>query len=172
MNPADLITPLLLVGTASYALFRGTDVFSALTDGAGEGMRTVARIFPALVALLTGASMLRASGALERLSAFLQPVLSVLGIPAPCVPLMLLRPISGSGALAFAAEIIAEYGADSLPGRTAAVMLGATETTFYVITVYFGAAGIKKARRAVAAALCADLAGFLSAALFSRLFWG
>ena len=96
-------------------------------------------------------------------TAFFRPALALLGIPSETVPLMLLRPFSGSGALAVAGDIFAECGADSPAGRTAAVMLGSTETTFYVLSVYFGAAGIRKTRHAVPAALCADLAGFLAA---------
>ncbi len=167
----ELITPLIIAGTALYASLRKTDVLSALIRGANDGLRTVARILPALVIFLPAVAMLRASGALDALSVLLAPILSRVGVPAPCVPMLLLRPISGSGALAFASELIDTYGADSLTGRTAAVMMGATETTFYVVAVYFGAAGIKKTRHAIPAALCADLAGFLSAALLARLFW-
>lgn len=167
----DLITPLLLAGTAIYAGLRGTEIMPALTRGAETGIRTVVRILPALAVLLPAVYMLRASGALDALANMLSPILSRIGVPAPCVPMILLRPISGSGALAFAAEIMETYGADSLTGRTAAVMMGATETTFYVVAVYFGAAGVRKTRHAIPAALCADLAGFLSAAMLSRLFW-
>ena len=98
-------------------------------------------------------------------------MLGALGIPSETGALMLLRPVSGSGALAVASELIAQYGADSLVGRTAAVMLGSTETTFYVIAVYFGAAGIRKTRYAVPAALYADLTGFVVSALTVKLFW-
>ena len=116
--------------------------------------------------------MLRASGALDALTRLLAPLFSLLGIPVETAPLMLLRPVSGSGALAVAGELIGEYGADSLIGRTAAVMLGSTETTFYVIAVYFGAVGIKKTRYAIPAALCADLTGFVASAFAVRLLWG
>ena len=105
------------------------------------------------------------AGVLDAFTAFFRPALALLGIPSETVPLMLLRPFSGSGALAVAGDILAECGADSPAGRTAAVMLGSTETTFYVLSVYFGAAGVRKTRHAVPAALCADLAGFLAAAL-------
>lgn len=167
----ELLVPLILAGTALCACLRGTDVQAALMRGAEAGMHTAARIFPALVILFPAVYMLRASGALDALSELLAPVLSRIGVPAACVPLLLLRPISGSGALAFASEIMETCGADSLTGRTAAVMMGATETTFYVAAVYFGAAGIRKTRHAIPAALCADAAGFLSAALIARLLW-
>jgi spore maturation protein B len=113
--------------------------------------------------------MLRASGALELAAGALAPVLNALGIPPETVGLMLVRPISGSAALGAGAELINTYGPDSYIGRCAAVMLGSTETTFYTIAVYFGAAGIRKTRYAVPAALCADVAGFMAAAFAVRL---
>ena len=114
--------------------------------------------------------MLRASGAVDALTSLVSPLLELLGIPPETSVLMLLRPISGSGALAAASELMGEYGPDSLIGRTAAIMLGSTETTFYVIAVYFGAVGVKNTRWAVPAALCADLAGFAAAAFTAKFF--
>lgn len=163
---------IIIAAVALTGLLRGTDVFSAMADGAADGLRVVARIFPPLVALLTAVYMLRASGAVDALTALLRPVLSLLGIPPETAVLMLLRPLSGSGALAAATDLIGEAGADSAVGRTAAIMLGSTETTFYVITVYFGAVGVKKTRWAVPAALLADLAGFIMAAQTEHWFWG
>lgn len=169
---ADMAAALIISGAALWGAFSGVDVFQAMLDGVKEGLRTLLRIFPSLVALLTAVYMLRASGALELLTGLLSPLLELLGIPPETAPLMLLRPVSGSGALAAASELISRYGADSYIGRTAAVMLGSTETTFYVIAVYFGAAGIKHTRWAVPAALCADVAGFAASALAVRLLWG
>ena len=168
---SDYLIPLLLAGAALYALCRRVDVFSALTTGAGEGLSVVLRILPPLVALLTAVYMLRASGALELLTELLTPVLTFLGIPPETVGLLLIRPVSGSGALAVGSDIMQTYGPDSTIGRTAAVMLGCTETTFYTIAVYFGAAGIKKIRYTIPAALTADLAGFLAAAWCVRWFF-
>ena len=144
-------------------------ICAAFADGVRDGLRVLLGIFPSLAALLTAVYMLRASGALDALTGLLSPVLGALGIPAETAPLMLIRPFSGSGALAVAGELIAAEGPDSLAGRTAAVMLGSTETTFYVIAVYFGAAGVKKTRWAIPAALCADLTGFIAASAFARL---
>lgn len=169
---AGLIPAIVMALTAAYGLAKGVDVFGAMTDGIADGLKVVLRIFPSLVALLTAVYMLRASGALEALTHLLAPLFALVGIPVETAPLMLLRPVSGSGALAVAGELIGEYGADSLIGRTAAVMLGSTETTFYVIAVYFGAVGIKKTRYAIPAALCADLTGFAASALAVRLLWG
>ena len=168
----SLAAPLVIALSALWGLLRGTDVFSAMADGAAKGLKIVARIFPALVGLLTAVAMLRASGALDALTRLCAPVLQALGIPPETAVLMLLRPLSGSGALAAGAELMDRYGADSAVGRTAAVMLGSTETTFYVLTVYFGSLGIKKTRWAVPAAVCADLAGFLAASWAVRLLWG
>ena len=161
---SDYLIPLLLAGAALYALCRRVDVFSALTTGAGEGLSVVMRILPPLVALLTAVYMLRASGALELLTELLTPVLTFLGIPPETVGLLLIRPVSGSGALAVGSDIMQTYGPDSTIGRTAAVMLGSTETTFYTVAVYYGAAGIRRTRHTIPAALAADIAGFLAAA--------
>jgi spore maturation protein B len=166
-----LVVPMLIGTMAVYALARRVDVFAALTDGAMEGLRVIMKILPALIALLTGIYMLRASGALDALVSLCAPVLSLLGIPPETASLIFIRPISGSGALAVGSEIINKYGPDSLVGRTAAVMLGSTETTFYIIAVYFGAAGIRKTRYAIPAALCADLTGFIIASLTARLLY-
>ena len=157
------ILPLLLVLAAVTALLRGKPVFSLLSEGIRDGLSTVLRIFPPVAATLTAAYMLRASGALDALTGLLAPALTRLGIPPETAGLMLLRPLSGSGALGFASELMAEAGPDSYVGRVAAVMLGGTETTFYVISVYFGAAGVKKTRHAIPAALIAEAVGFVVA---------
>ena len=138
---ADMAAALVLTATAFWGLLTGTDVFEAMLDGIRQGLTTLLRILPPLIALLTAVYMLRASGALEALTELLRPALELLGIPPETAPLMLLRPISGSGAMAAASELMQSFGPDSYVGRTAAVMLGSTETTFYVVAVYFGAAG-------------------------------
>ena len=168
---SDYLIPVLLAGAALYALCRRVDVFSALTTGAGEGLSVVLRILPPLVALLTAVYMLRASGALELLTELLTPVLTFLGIPPETVGLLLIRPVSGSGALAVGSDIMQTYGPDSTIGRTAAVMLGSTETTFYTVAVYYGAAGIRRTRHTVPAALAADTAAFIAAAWAVRVFF-
>jgi len=165
-----LLIPALLGGAALFAALRGADVYTALCAGAKDGLQLVKEILPPLVVLLTAVTMLQASGALDALARLLSPLLRLLGIPAECAPLMFLRPFSGSGALAVGSELMTRCGPDSTVGRTAAVMLGSTETTFYVVGVYFGAAGIKKTRHAIPAALIADLIGFVAAAAAVRLF--
>ena len=167
-----LIVPVLLCSAGIFALSKRVNVFSALTDGAREGLKISAGMLPALVVLLSGVYMLRASGALDALCGLLTPRLEYMGIPGETASLLLIRPFSGSGALAAGSEIMRQFGPDSYAGRCAAVMLGSTETTFYVIAVYFGAAGVKKTRHAIPAALTADLCGFIMAALTVRLFFG
>lgn len=165
----EYVIPLALAVCAVLALRRQENAYDLLLDGAADGLRLMKNIVPSLVILLSAISMLRASGAMDAAVELLRPVLSFTGIPAETVMLMLIRPISGSAALAVGTELIAAYGPDSTVGRTAAVMLGSTETTFYTISVYFGACGIRKTRYAVPAALIADLTGFLTAAWTVRL---
>lgn len=167
-----LLLPLILLLTAAAGIYRGVDVYQTLGEGAADGLKLLLRILPPLIGLMTAIQMLRASGFLDWAADALGPVLAWCGIPPETVGLMLVRPMSGSGALGLGAELMASYGPDSLVGRTAAVMLGASETTFYTITVYFGAVGIRKTRYAIPAALCADLAGFVAAAWAVRLWFG
>ena len=164
-----MLVPLIMAAVALYGMVRRVDVYDALVQGAGDGLGVLVKIVPPLVGLLTAVYMLRASGVLELASGVLAPVLGLLGIPAETAPLLLVRPVSGSAALGVGAELISAFGPDSLVGRTAAVMLGSTETTFYTIAVYFGAAGIVKTRYAIPAALCADLAGFMASAWAVRV---
>jgi len=165
----DLLIPALMIAVAVTALAKKQDVYAALAEGGLEGLKLLLSIAPAMVILLTAVHMLRASGAIGLLTKWLSPVSNLIGIPAEVLPLVLLRPLSGSAALAVGADLMAVHGADSLIGRTAAIMLGSTETTFYTISVYFGAAGIRKTRYAIPAALIADLTGFLMASLTARL---
>lgn len=164
-----MIVPVLIAFVAVYGCARRVDVYDSLIQGAGDGLGVMVRIVPAMIGLLTAVYMLRASGALELAANALGPLLRLLGIPPETVALLLVRPISGSAALGVGAELISTYGPDSPVGRTAAVMLGSTETTFYTIAVYFSAAGISRTRYAVLAALCADLAGFIAASWSVRL---
>ena len=167
----DYLIPGLLLLCCLIALRKKENAYDLLLQGGAEGLRMLVSIIPALVLLLTAVTMLRASGAVELIGSFCAPVLQLFGIPPETVMLLLIRPISGSAALAVGAELIGEYGPNSLVGRTAAVMLGSTETTFYTISVYFGAAGVQKTRYTVPAALLADLTGFIMASLSVRLFF-
>ena len=159
----DYVVPILLLVSTALALRKKENAYDLLLEGGTEGLKLLASIVPALILLLTAVSMLRASGAVDILSRFLSPVFSFFGIPPETALLVLIRPLSGSAALAVGAELMSQYGPDSQIGRTVAVMLGSTETTFYTISVYFGAAGIKKTRYTVPAALFADFVGFFIA---------
>lgn len=163
-----MIIPAIMLLSACAALRKKEDVYSLLLEGAGNGLKILLAIAPALIILLSAVHMLRASGALSAFSALLAPVFSGLGIPPETAPLVLIRPLSGSAALAVGADLMATYGVDSRIGRTAAIMLGSTETTFYTISVYFSAAKIKKTRYAIPAALAADFTGFFVASLTAR----
>ena len=167
----DYVVPLLLFICCAIALGKRENPYELMLQGAGDGLKLLLSIVPTLVLLLTAVTMLRASGAMELLTGCLAPVFRFVGIPPETAMLVLIRPISGSAAMAVAADLMTAYGVDSPIGRTAAVMLGSTETTFYTISVYFGAAGIRRTRYAVPAALVADFVGFFIAALTTRLFF-
>ncbi|MGM9590095.1 MAG: spore maturation protein [Faecousia sp.] len=167
----DYILPLLLFLISALALRKQENAYGLMLEGAEKGLKVLYSIVPALIFLLTAVSMLRASGAVEILSQLLRPVFSFFGIPPETALLVLIRPISGSAALAVGADLMAQYGVDSPVGRTAAVMLGSTETTFYTISVYFCAAGVSKTRYTIPAALVADFTGFLMASWTVRWFF-
>ncbi len=165
----DYIVPILLLTASLLALRKQENSYELLLSGAADGLKLLITLVPTLVILLTAVTMLRESGAMEVISSFLSPAFQFVGIPPETAMLVLVRPISGSAALAIGADLMAQYGVDSVIGRTAAVMLGSTETTFYTISVYFGAAGIKKTRYTLPAALFADFVGFFMASVTVRL---
>ena len=163
-NLTELLLPGLLLTAGAVGLRRKRDVYGDLLVGAQDGLRLLATLAPSLVLMLT------ASGFFDWLTPLAAPVFRVLGIPPELAPLVLIRPLSGSAALAVGTELMQRYGVDSLIGRTAAVMLGSSETTFYTISVYFGSAGIRDTRHTVFAALLADFTGFFMACLTTRFF--
>ncbi len=165
----DYLVPLILFFTCALALHRKENAYDIMLQGAADGLKLLLSILPTLILLLTAVYMLRASGAVELLSRFIAPAFRIFGIPPETAMLVLIRPISGSAALAVGADLMAQYGADSQIGRTVAVMLGSTETTFYTISVYFGAAGVSKTRYTVPAALFADFVGFFASSWAVRL---
>lgn len=167
----DYLVPLVLFLSMALALGKKENAYDIMLSGAAEGLRLIVSILPALILLLSAVQMLQASGAAEEISRLLSPVFARFGIPPETALLVLVRPLSGSTALAVGADLMARYGVDSAVGRTAAVMLGSTETTFYTISVYFGAAGIQKTRYTIPAALFADFVGFFMASWTVRLFF-
>lgn len=164
----DYIVPLLLLAVSVLALRRKENAYDLLLEGAADGLKLLITLVPTLILLLTSITMLRASGAVEWISHLFSPVFSFFGIPPETAMLVLIRPFSGSAALAVGTELMREYGVDSLIGRTVAIMLGSTETTFYAVSVYFGAAGIRRTRYTIPAALIADFTGFFMASLTAR----
>ncbi|MBQ9902368.1 MAG: spore maturation protein [Clostridia bacterium] len=160
-----------VAGIMLFGLIRGVNVFEAFLEGAGDGLKTAVGIIPSLTALTLCVSAVRASGAVEALGQAAAPFIATLGIPTETLPLMLIRPISGSGALSVLNGILDSCGPDSTAGKIASVMMGSTETTFYTITVYFGSVGIRKTGCTIPAALTADLTGMIIAALTVNLFF-
>ncbi len=164
--------PLLLAGIPVLALLRRVKVYPAFLDGARQGFDTAVRIIPPLVAIFVLLAMLRASGAMDAAVAALGPLTRALGVPPSVLPLVLVRPLSGGAAQGVVADVLKSEGPDSWAGRLASVMAGSTETTFYVLAVYMGAAGVKRYRHALPAGLIADLAGFTAAVIVCRLVFG
>ncbi|HUP61990.1 MAG TPA: nucleoside recognition domain-containing protein [Thermoanaerobaculia bacterium] len=155
--------PVLIVAIALIGMIRNVKVFDAFVDGAKEGFEIAIRIIPFLVGILVAIGMFRASGAMDMLTAGLRPILSAIAFPPEVFPLAVLRTLTGSGSLAFTTDLIKTHGPDSLLGRMAATMYGSSETTFYVLAVYFGAIGVKRTRHAVPAALIGDVVAAIAA---------
>lgn len=172
MTFTDYIIPLITAGIIIYAVFKRVDVFSAFCEGAQEGLTACRDIIPPLVLLLVCVGMFRASGAVEALTELLKPLCSAFSFPAECFSMVLLRPFSGSGAVALYNDIALANGADSLAERTAAVLLGSSETTFYTIAVYFSSVKVKNTRYALPSALAADLTAWIVCGISVMMFFG
>ncbi|MGE5507280.1 MAG: spore maturation protein [Chitinophagales bacterium] len=167
-----LAIPLVLLLVPWYAYLRRVAVYEEFVRGAGRAFGVGVRIIPYLVAMLVAVSIFRASGAMELLAEAVAPATRLIGLPPELLPLALVRPLSGSGSLALLAEATRAYGPDSFNGRLAAMMVGCTETTFYVLAVYFGAARVRHLRYAVALGLIADAAGLVAATVICRAVFG
>jgi len=166
------VIPVIVVGFPLYGLFKRVPVYESFVEGAKEGFDVAVRIIPYLVAILFAIGMFRASGAMDALVAVLNPFLALIGFPAEVLPMAIVRPLTGSGSAGLVADMINQYGEDSLFVKMAAVMFGSTETTFYVVAVYFGAVNIKKTRHAVPVGLTADIAAMIIAVWTVRLLFG
>lgn len=175
-NLIDLVSvfvlPAIIVGFPLYGLLKKVPVYEEFVDGAKEGFHVAVKIIPYLIAILFAIGMFRASGALDFLIDGLRPVLAWIGFPPELIPMAIVRPLTGSGSAGIVAEMIQQYGEDSLLVKMAATMFGSTETTFYVIAVYFGAVQVKKTRHAVPAGLTADFAAMLIAVWVVRMLFG
>lgn len=168
---SNLIIPLIICSIIVFGLVKNVDVFDTFVYGAKKGLFVGIKIIPPLVALMTGVGMFKASGALDIITSNLSGPASLINIPQEVIPLAILRPISGSGALVIFQDILTTHGPDSFVGRVASVMQGSTETTFYTIAVYYGATKITKTRHTLPCALTADLTGFIFSALAVNIFF-
>lgn len=169
MNFSDLFVPIIIAAVFFIGIFKKINVIEEFTKGAAEGLKTAVEILPSLILLMTAVGMFTASGAGELIAKAISPVTSFLGFPDECVCLAIIRPISGSGALAALETVLTGVSPDSYSGRVASVLMGSTETTFYTITVYFAALKQKADSKIFIAAAIADLAGFIFSALTVRL---
>lgn len=161
-----------IVGIPLHAAIKKINVFDAFIVGAKKGFDTSMSIVPYLIAMMVGIGMLRASGFFDLMSQLLAPLMAAIGMPPEVLPLALVRPFSGSASNGVMAELIHQYGGDSLIAKTAATMMGSTETTFYVVALYFGSVGIKRTRHAIPAGLLADLTGVIVSVIICRYFFG
>ena len=166
------VIPLIIALVVLIALLRRVNVFDVFIEGAKEGFKTSVHLIPFLVGMLVAIGLFRDSGLMDLGINLLTPLLAKLNIPAEMVPLAIMRPISGSASLAMTADIMQRCGPDSLVGRMASTMQGSTETTLYILTVYFGAAGISKTRHALVTGLLADLSGFIAAIAICKAVFG
>ncbi len=172
MNIANHISNFLfllfVVGIPLHAAWKKINVFDAFIVGAKKGFDTSVSLIPYLIAMIVAIGMLRASGFFALINQLLEPLMNKIGMPAELLPLALIRPFSGSASTGIMAELIHEHGGDSLISKMAATMMGSTETTFYVIAVYFGSIGIRRTRHAIPAGLLADLAGIIASVIVCR----
>ncbi|WRO22992.1 spore maturation protein [Metallumcola ferriviriculae] len=164
--------PFLLLVIPVAGFFRGVKVYESFVEGAEEGFETAVRIIPFLVGMLVAIGVFRASGAMAYFVKFINPIMMLIGAPGEVLPLAVMRPLSGGGALGIATELIGAHGPDSFIGRLASTMQGSTDTTFYVLTVYFGSVGIRRYRYAVTLGLIADITGLLASVFIINLLFG
>lgn len=161
--------PLILLVFLGWGLVRKVKVYEVFVEGAKEGFSVAVRIIPYLVAMLVGIGIFRASGAMDVLTILIAPVTDLIGMPAEALPMALMRPLSGSGSLGIMTELMSVHGPDSFIGVLASTMYGSTETTFYVLAVYFGAVNIRNTRHALPAGLIADAVGMIAAVIITRM---
>ncbi len=163
--------PVVVAAVTLYAICKKVPVYATFTEGAKEGFSTAVMIIPYLVAMLCAIGMFRASGAMDWLCNLLEPVTSLINMPAEVLPMGIMRSFSGGGAEGMMADLLAAYGTQSQIGRIASVALGSTETTFYVVAVYYGAVGISNTRHSIAAGLLGDLASLIAATVLVNIMW-
>lgn len=167
----DLILPLIVLYVIFYGFFKGKNIYDDFVIGAKQSFDMVLSMFPSMLAMIFGINILLGSGFIEFVFNFLKPLFSYINVPIDILPMAIMRPISGSSALALLNNILKTSGPDSLIGRMASVIQGSTDTTFYVLTLYFGSVGIKKIRYALKVGLVADLIGIISAIILTSIFF-
>jgi spore maturation protein B len=165
------LIPFMILITLCYGIFKKVPVYETFVDGSKDGLKIAVSIVPYLLAIMVAVSMLRASGALELLQQALGGLLQLIGVPIDVLPVMIVRSLSGSAVLGLFSDIAGQFGPDSYVTKLVAVMVGSSETTFYVLAVYFGAVGIKKVRHALLAGVLADIMGIVFAILIANLFF-
>ncbi len=168
----SFIVPFIIFYVIAFGLIKRVNVFDSFCTGAKDGLKTAASITAPIIALMCAIAMLRASGALDAMSYLIRPFTNLIGLNENLIPLSLLRPISGGGSIGLVSDIVSRFGADSAIAKTACVMAGSTETTFYTLAVYFGSVGIKKTRHSVACALLCDIAVLVNSIIICRIFFG
>ncbi len=169
---AVIAIPLMMFAFLGWGALKKVKVYEVFVEGAKDGFNTAVRIIPYLVAMLCAIGIFRAGGAMEVLTTILAPVTNVIGMPPETLPMALMRPLSGSGSLGIMTELMKVHGPDSFIGILASTMYGSSETTFYVLAVYFGSVQVKNTRHAVPAGLIADVFGMLGAVFICRIFFG
>ena len=162
------IMPLMILLLLGYALYKRVNIYDAVTRGAQEALPLLVQVLPFMAAMMIAMNLFRSSGALSAFIRWIEPLLSKLGIPAELVPLLVLRPFSGSAAIALLQDVFTNHGVDSFAGLAASLMLGSTETIFYTVALYFGSVGVRKTRITIAVALLSGVVGAVAAFLFAQ----
>lgn len=170
VNIGVFIIPGIIGFVVLFGIIRGVPIFDTFIKGAKEGINSTISILPPLLGLIVAITMFKESGALDIFTKAIEPLIIRIGLPREVIPLMMLRPISGSGAIAITDSIFKDFSPDSFVGKLASVMMGSTETTFYAIAIYFGSIGIKNTRHTVPAALIADITSYITALSLVKLF--
>lgn len=163
--------PILIAGIIVYGLIKKVKIFDCFVEGGAQGVHMALQLAPTLIGLIVAVNMLRASGVFDLLQVVITPLAEKMGFPAAILPLAAIRPFSGAGSLVMFEHVLVQFGADSFEGRVAAVLMGASETTFYATAVYFGSVGVTRTRHTIPCALLADFSAFAFAVLFVRLFY-
>ena len=168
---ANLIIPVMILFIIVYGVFKKVSVYDEFLNGATESFDMVLKIFPCLLAMILGVNIILKSGVIDFVYNFIRPLFNMINVPIQIFPMMIMRPISGTSTLAILNNIFSSYGPDSFIGRLASVIQGSTDTTFYVLTLYFGSIGVKKIRYALIAGLFADLVGIIASVIITKSFF-